>query len=371
MSRGLRGRHSPCFRIRGFAHPVPACSPTTGCAKHRQPAGGLRGRHAPCFRIRLFAHPVHAYFLPPDARRDGNVNGDGGIRTRSPSVQARCATVSASSPGGAVSCGGACGRVESNHHSTRRCVYRAVSSPLLSVRVRDTGEGVSGEALPPASGSGAPRIRYPRSSFHRMRGAPACDRATDRIRTGTSRAHDPGCCRYTTITMFTRVRGVCTRGGLRGRRSPCFRIRGLAHPVPASSPSTGCARPRQRTEPGRAPGASESMFPSTRRALSGRQESNLRSPAPEAGGVALSPTASRHISPAGLEPAPSGLRARRLHLFDHGDRSSGGRPRTCVSRVTAARLADSTTPERSAVRGSNPHPPPCRGGALPLSYPRA
>ena len=53
---------------------------------------------------------------------------------------------------------------------------------------------------------------------------------------------------------------------------------------------------------------------------SGRQESNLRSPAPEAGGVAYSPTARRSCKapPAGLEPAASGLRARRHRPFDHG-----------------------------------------------------
>src|SRR6185369_4454868 len=54
---------------------------------------------------------------------------------------------------------------------------------------------------------------------------------------------------------------------------------------------------------------------------SGRQESNLRSPAPEAGGVAHSPTARRTFRaapPAGFEPAASGLRARRHRPFDHG-----------------------------------------------------
>ena len=64
---------------------------------------------------------------------------------------------------------------------------------------------------------------------------------------------------------------------------------------------------------------------------SGRQESNLRSPVPETGGVACSPTASRRsrAPPAGLEPAASGLRARRHRHFDHGGRhgSRGGCPR--------------------------------------------
>jgi hypothetical protein len=54
-------------------------------------------------------------------------------------------------------------------------------------------------------------------------------------------------------------------------------------------------------------------------AQSGWQESNLRSPAPEAGGVACSPTArSEHRAPpVGLEPAASALRARRHRRFDH------------------------------------------------------
>ena len=46
------------------------------------------------------------------------------------------------------------------------------------------------------------------------------------------------------------------------------------------------------------------------------------------------------VPPAGLEPAASGLRARRHRPSTTGAcRSSGGRDRTCASRVTAARLA--------------------------------
>jgi hypothetical protein len=97
---------------------------------------------------------------------------------------------------------------------------------------------------------------------------------------------------------------------------------------------------------------------------SGRQESNLRSPAPEAGGVANSPTARRSFStPGGTRtrsfrvegPASSPVRPR-----GHEKGSSGGRARTCLSRVTVARLADSTTPERSGRRGSRT--PKARGG---------
>ena len=68
---------------------------------------------------------------------------------------------------------------------------------------------------------------------------------------------------------------------------------------------------------------------------SGWQESNLRSPAPEAGGVANSPTARRSCEapPAGLEPAASGLRARRHRRFDHG-----GTARACNRLLQAGRL---------------------------------
>ena len=63
---------------------------------------------------------------------------------------------------------------------------------------------------------------------------------------------------------------------------------------------------------------------------SGRQESNLRSPAPEAGGV----------------PAPPRPEDKS---------SSGGRARTCPSRLTVARRTRSTTPERRRKeRESNP-----------------
>jgi hypothetical protein len=85
---------------------------------------------------------------------------------------------------------------------------------------------------------------------------------------------------------------------------------------------------------------------------SGRQESNLRSPAPKAGGVADLPYGQMCCStPAGLEPAASGLRVRRHRPFDHGGkRSSGGRARTCASRVTVARLT--ARPHRNESGGS-------------------
>jgi hypothetical protein len=61
--------------------------------------------------------------------------------------------------------------------------------------------------------------------------------------------------------------------------------------------------------------------------------------------------------PAGLEPAASGLRARRHLPFDHGGLSSGGRDRTCASRLTAARLAARLHRNRRKERESNPQGP--------------
>jgi hypothetical protein len=109
---------------------------------------------------------------------------------------------------------------------------------------------------------------------------------------------------------------------------------------------------------------------------SGRLESNQRSPVPDTGGVAFSPTTRCNKTPGGTRTRASGLRARRHRRFDHGgvliggpgvepgparyqravpprtltSEGSGGRDRTCLSRLTVARLADSTTPERMRRR---------------------
>jgi hypothetical protein len=91
-------------------------------------------------------------------------------------------------------------------------------------------------------------------------------------------------------------------------------------------------------------------------AQSGWLESNQRSPVPETGGVANSPTA-RRSTPGGTRtrsfriesPASSPVRPR-------GRASSGGRDRTCSSRVTVARLTMSTAPERNG--GSRSAMPP-------------
>jgi hypothetical protein len=110
---------------------------------------------------------------------------------------------------------------------------------------------------------------------------------------------------------------------------------------------------------------------------SGRQESNLRSPAPEAGGVAVSPTARRCQWEEGLAslnrggallerfPEPS---VARQHACQPPSWTARGMPcplsdagwheapaaglEPALSRLTVARLTDSTTPERNGRRGS-------------------
>lgn len=103
-------------------------------------------------------------------------------------------------------------------------------------------------------------------------------------------------------------------------------------------------------------------------------DSNPRSRAHEAREDSRSSTAQVWL--AGVEPAISGFRSRRggqsplqpvetpggsrtrsfrvegpaSFPFDHGGKGSGGRARTCLSRLTVARLTDSTTPERKQRR---------------------
>ena len=104
-------------------------------------------------------------------------------------------------------------------------------------------------------------------------------------------------------------------------------------------------------------------------------DSNPRSRAHEAREDSHSSTA--QVWPAGVEPAVSGARSRRGGLLPHsqtivqstpggtrtrsfrvegpasspvrprGHASSGGRTRTCLSRLTVARRTDSTTPDRA------------------------
>ena len=69
-------------------------------------------------------------------------------------------------------------------------------------------------------------------------------------------------------------------------------------------------------------------------------------PRPDARGREA-PDSPSAVPPAGLEPAASGLRARRHRRFDHGGmRAPAAGLEPALSRLTVARLTDSTTPER-------------------------
>jgi hypothetical protein len=70
-------------------------------------------------------------------------------------------------------------------------------------------------------------------------------------------------------------------------------------------------------------------------------------------------------TPGGTRTRTSGLRARCHRPSTTGARSSGGRGRTCASRVTVARLTDSTTPEQRRQQDSN-----LRGGGPPYAVAR-
>ena len=79
---------------------------------------------------------------------------------------------------------------------------------------------------------------------------------------------------------------------------------------------------------------------------SGRQESNLRSPVPKTGGVAKLPHDQAKAPPAGLEPAASGLRARRHLTFDHGGKKKLRRQDSNLRLAINSRASyRSTTPE--------------------------
>ena len=180
------------------------------------------------------------------------MSGDGGSRTRSSSVQARRSATRASSPGRE------CGRVESNHHSQRRRGYSPLSSPVLSVR--EKGD-------------------RPDSNRHRE-------------------DHDLACCRYTTAT--TNGDGRTRTGG----PSPDKRALWPLSYAPMDSCAGGI-----RTHGLELMRLARTAAPLPRCVQrSGRQESNLRSPAPEAGGVASPPQPDEceQGPPAGLEPALPG-----------------------------------------------------------------
>jgi hypothetical protein len=200
--------------------------------------------------------------LPLTLRR---LDGDGRSRTRSSSLQARRSSDRATSP--------RCGRVESNHHSRGQRLYRPLSSPVLSVRA---------------------------------------NRAVGRTRTDTARVTTSGACRYTTTTT-ERGRPESNRRPLGGQPSA------LAVELHPQSGAGGI-----RTHGLELMRLARTAAPLPRDERSAWLESNQRSPAPEAGGVAVSPTGSRTEStPGGTRTRASGLRARRHPARPRG-REVGG-----------------------------------------------
>ena len=200
---------------------------------------------------------------------------------------------------------GRCGRVESNHHSARPLGYSQLSSPMLSVRMKGRPTGF--EPVPRGS---RPRMLPLHHSHHDgMSG-------DDRTRTG----------------------------GL----SPDKR---LLSPLSYASVLRGWdSNPRSRAHEAREDSRSSTALRNT--GLAGRSRTcDLRFPRPA--GWPSSPTTRRnprrdsnpHLRVEGPASQP----------FDHGGKQgSGGRDRTCASRLTVARLSRSTTPERTEAAGFEP-----------------
>ena len=134
-----------------------------------------------------------------------------------------------------------CGRVESNHHSTRRQGYSLLSSPLLSVREE---QGWPAGLEPAPAG-----ITTPGASVY----------TTATTKAGTT-GLEPAASRLTSerSARLSYAPEGSSAGGIRTHGLELMRLARTASPLPRKS---------------------------------GWQESNLRSPAPEAGGVSSSPTA--------------------------------------------------------------------------------
>ena len=192
------------------------------------------------------------------------------------------------------------------------------------------------------------------------------------------RAHNPECYRYTTAST-TRTTGLepatfRSTGGRSGRLSYVLVVErsaaatdlaGAARNVLGDTSlveSSWSRRSRGLTSRGSSAGGirthglelmrlAGTAAPLPRK--SGRLESNQRSPAPEAGGMAIFPYDQSHTLGGARtrsfrveSPASSPLRPR--------GRSSGGRDRTCASRLTAARLAARPRRNERKERESNP-----------------
>ena len=214
--------------------------------------------------------------------------------------------------------------MESNHHSARRRGYSAVSSPDAQRPRRGRPTGF--EPVPRAHSELSNRYRGITTSDAavtprppRQRGRPGSNRRPSRLTSERST-------RLSYAPVDTQWRGWDSNP------------RSRAHEAREDSLSSTARRCERR---------------------SGRQESNLRSPTPEAGGVACSPTASRSSTPGGTRTRSFRVEGPASSPFDHGGRwcmrapAAGIEP--AISRVTTARLANSTTPERRGKeRESNP-----------------
>ncbi len=148
--------------------------------------------------------------------------------------------------------------------ATRRRVYSAGSSPMLSVRVRGDRPGSNRRC-----GTHNPGCFRLHHGHH--------ESGDDRTRTGGLSPDKRALC-------SSELRPHGRAGGIRTHGLELMRLARTAAPLPRKS---------------------------------GWQESNLRSPASGAGGVASLPY-SQSKPPAGVEPAASGLRARRHSLSTTG-----------------------------------------------------
>jgi hypothetical protein len=212
---------------------------------------------------------------------------------------------------------------------------------MLSVRVEGAADRIrTGTAR--ITTSDAAVTPQPPSRRHRGEAAlPLRRHRKRRLGTGTT-GLEPAAYRLTSERSPSELRPPRWRGWDSNPRSRAHEARedsrsstALQTAVPAKPPPPPCRHRKRRLR-------------------SGRQESNLRSPAPEAGGVATLPhDQTKQGTPGGTRtrsfrvegPASSPVRPR-------GRESSGGRARTCASRLTVARLSLSTTPERAEAHAS-------------------
>jgi hypothetical protein len=179
--------------------------------------------------------------------------------------------------------------MESNHHSARHRVYSAGSSPLLSVRWNCVGQDQHGPRSGPFRGLRAVEnlllrilelalTRWP-TGFE-----PAPTGLTTPGASATPRPPRSGDDRTRTGGLSPDKRVLCS-SELRPRR-----VRGWD------------SNPRSRAHEAREDNRSST-------AQSGWQESNLRSPAPEAGGVATLPYSQKRTS-----STPGGIRTRSFRV---------------------------------------------------------